>query len=53
MEELGMQIDSNDNKIYYNLKEAELEMENDTTRYTIDEVENSMNNIIKNNDINF
>ncbi len=34
--------------IYEKLKEAELEMNNIPTRYTIDDIKNSMNNIINN-----
>lgn len=37
-----------DNKlIYEKLKEAEIEMENTTKRYTIDELKESINKIIK------
>ena len=35
-----------DDIIYEKLKEAELEMNNTSTRYTINDIENSMNNII-------
>lgn len=38
-----------DDVIYEKLKEAELEMNNISTRYTIDDIKNSMNNIINNN----
>lgn len=38
-----------DDAIYEKLKEAELEMNNISTRYTIDDIKNSMNNIINNN----
>lgn len=37
-----------DDVIYEKLKEAELEMNNISTRYTIDNIKNSMNNIINN-----
>ena len=38
-----------DDVIYEKLKEAELEMNNISTRYTIDDIKNSINNIINNN----
>ena len=38
-----------DDVIYEKLKEAELEMNNISTRYTIDDIKNIMNNIINNN----
>ena len=38
-----------DDVIYEKLREAELEMNNISTRYTIDDIKNSMDNIINNN----
>ena len=47
-QKLPFEVKSNffDEVIYEKLREAELEMKNTTDRYTIDEVANSMNNII-------
>lgn len=47
-QKLPFEIKSNtyDKIIYEKLKEAELEMNNKTERYTIDDITNSMNNII-------
>ena len=49
-QKLPFEVKSNtlDNIIYEKLKEAELEMNNTSTRYTINDIENSMNNIINN-----
>lgn len=47
-QKLPFEIKSNtyDKIIYEKLKEAEVEMNNKTERYTIDDITNSMNNII-------
>ena len=47
-QKLPFEVKSNtlDGIIYEKLKEAELEMNNTSTRYTINDIENSMNNII-------
>lgn len=47
-QKLPFEVKSNtlDNIIYEKLKEAELEMNNTSTRYTINDIKNSMNNII-------
>ena len=47
-QKLPFEIKSNifDEIIYEKLKEAELEMDNTTTRYTINDIERSMNSII-------
>lgn len=47
-QKLPFEIKSNtyDKIIYEKLKEAELEINNKTERYTIDDITNSMNNII-------
>lgn len=48
VQKLPFEVKSNffDEVIYVKLREAELDMKNTTDRYTIDEVANSMNNII-------
>ena len=48
---LSFVIKSNlfNDEIYEKLREAELEMDNTSKRYNIDDIENSMNRIIKNN----
>ena len=47
-QKLPFEVKSNtlDDIIYEKLKEAEFEMNNTSTRYTINDIENSMNNII-------
>ena len=47
-QKIPFEVKSNmfENVIYEKLKEAELEMNNTSTRYTINDIENSMNNII-------
>lgn len=47
-QKLPFEVKSNtfDEIVYEKLKEAELEMKNTSNRYTIDQVINSMNNII-------
>jgi DNA-damage-inducible protein J len=49
-QKLPFEVKSNtiDKIVFEKLKEAELEMKNTTKRYTIDEVIDSMNNIIDN-----
>ena len=49
-QKLPFEVRSNtfDDIIYEKLKEAELEMNNTSTRYTVKDIENSMNSIINN-----